>query len=190
MHSKSLQQSQRCRPALQSQEFDTTSRQANLPPPGKSNTSTGTSSPITTSRPLANQSPKTCVGGSACPNGKPLYQIDVMRCKNSGSEYDPEDIQWTCQASLPPEIKLGGTEVVCEGYDSSEDPYVLKGSCGVEYRLVLTQAGEEIYRGKSSWTQRGSGDSYRPRSSETSLWKTATDSFFTLMFWAVFAGKL
>lgn len=55
----------------------------------------------------------TCVGG----NAKGLYTVDVMRCKNAGSEYDIEDIQWTCQASLPLEFKLGSTEVVCEQYD-------------------------------------------------------------------------
>jgi hypothetical protein len=78
-----------------------------------------------------------CIGG----NAQGLYDVDVMRCKNSGSEYDAEDISWTCQASLPPEFKLGSTDVVCEGYDSPDDPYVLKGSCAVEYRLVLTPMG-------------------------------------------------
>lgn len=82
-----------------------------------------------------------CVGGTA----KGLYDIDVVRCKNSGSSYGDEDIQWTCAASLPSEFKLGGTEVICEGFKNSEDPYVLKGSCGVEYRLMLTDAGEEKY---------------------------------------------
>ena len=74
-----------------------------------------------------------------------LYSVDVMRCTNEGSDYDAENIQWNCKASLPPEFKLGATEVGCEGYESSEDPYVLKGSCGVEYRLLLTEVGEEKY---------------------------------------------
>ncbi|KAI0115348.1 DUF1183-domain-containing protein [Daldinia grandis] len=71
-----------------------------------------------------------------------LHEIDVMRCANQGSGYDAEDIQWSCTASLPPELKLGSTDVVCEGYSSPNDPYVLKGSCGVEYRLLLTESGE------------------------------------------------
>ena len=71
-----------------------------------------------------------CVGGTA----KGLYEIDVLRCKNAGSSYGDEDVQWTCTASLPSEFKLGGTDVICEGFSSSEDPYVLKGSCGLEYR--------------------------------------------------------
>ncbi|KAI4131164.1 MAG: hypothetical protein LQ338_001369 [Usnochroma carphineum] len=69
-----------------------------------------------------------CVGG----NARGLYDVDVMRCKNQGSDYDDENIQWTCTASLPPEFKLGSTDVICEGYQSSSDPYVLKGSCGLE----------------------------------------------------------
>ena len=83
----------------------------------------------------------TVTGGNA--NG--LYKVDSMRCTNTGSSYDTEDIEWTCQASLPPEFKLGSTEVICEGYNSPDDPYILKGSCGVEYRLVLTEYGEEKY---------------------------------------------
>ncbi|KAH8889351.1 hypothetical protein GQ53DRAFT_224996 [Thozetella sp. PMI_491] len=71
-----------------------------------------------------------------------LHHIDSMRCVNQGSGYSSEDIQWACTASLPSTLKLGSTEVICEGYSSPDDPYVLKGSCGVEYRLVLTEEGE------------------------------------------------
>jgi hypothetical protein len=100
-----------------------------------------------------------CVGG----NAKGLYNVEEMRCKNSGSQYDVEDIQWTCQASLPADFKLGSTEVICEGYDSPDDPYILKGSCGVEYRLVLTPQGEQNYgsRSEPAWkskpTREGEG---------------------------------
>ncbi|KKY39271.1 hypothetical protein UCDDA912_g00691 [Diaporthe ampelina] len=79
------------------------------------------------------------------------YKIDVLRCENKGSGYDSEDIQWSCNASLPPELKLGSTDVICEGYSSPDDPYVLKGSCAVEYRLALTREGEE------KWPDLGSG---------------------------------
>ncbi|KAI5926414.1 hypothetical protein F4810DRAFT_537197 [Camillea tinctor] len=74
-----------------------------------------------------------------------LHAVDVLRCTNQGSSYDAEDIQWSCVASLPPELKLGSTDVVCEGYAGPDDPYVLKGSCGVEYRLVLTEEGERKF---------------------------------------------
>ena len=78
----------------------------------------------------------TCIGGNGCKH----YKVDLMRCQNAGSEYDAENIQWTCSASLPPEFKLGSTEVVCEGYDNADDPWILKGSCGVEYRSAFHEA--------------------------------------------------
>ena len=68
-----------------------------------------------------------CVGG----NARGLHSVDVMRCTNAGADYAPENVQWTCQASLPSEFKLGSTEVVCEGYESPEDPYVLRGVVGL-----------------------------------------------------------
>lgn len=74
-----------------------------------------------------------------------LHPIDVMRCTNQGAGYDDQDIQWSCTAPLPPELKLGATEVVCEGYASRDDPYVLRGSCAVEYRLLLTDHGEQRF---------------------------------------------
>lgn len=123
----------------------------------------------------------TCVGG----NGKGFYDVDVMRCKNSGSEYDPEDIQWTCQANLPPEFKLGSTEVVCEGFDSSADPYVLKGSCGVEYRLMLTDMGEEKYGGGGWFKNRVNDFSSSDRGSGS---KSLGSLLFSVIFWIAFIG--
>jgi hypothetical protein len=85
-----------------------------------------------------------------------LHTVDVMRCQNQGAGYSPEDIQWSCTASLPSTLKLGSTDVICEGYSSPDDPYVLRGSCGVEYRLVLTEEGERKYPdlagGGKGWT--------------------------------------
>ena len=80
-----------------------------------------------------------------------------MRCTNQGSDYQKEDIQWSCTASLPEEFKLGSTEVTCEGYSSSSDEFVLKGSCGVEYKLLFTEKGEERF-GSGGYFE-GDGDS-------------------------------
>ncbi|KAI0105503.1 hypothetical protein GGR51DRAFT_519592 [Nemania sp. FL0031] len=95
-----------------------------------------------------------------------LHAVDVMRCTNQGSSYSAEDIEWSCAASLPPELKLGATDVVCEGYAGPDDPYILRGSCGVEYRLVLTDLGEQKFpdianAGGGGWFSgwRGSGSS-------------------------------
>ena len=103
--------------------------------------------------------------------------MDVMRCTNQGSGYDDESIQWTCTASLPDEFKLGSTDVICEGYDSSTDPYILKGSCGVEYRLMLTYKGEEKYgRGKDTMNNLRSPNI------------NANTNGAALIFWVIFLG--
>ena len=110
-----------------------------------------------------------CIGGSA----RNLYDIDIMRCKNSGTEYDSTDVQWTCTAQLPPEFKLGGTDVICEGYESLDDPFVLKGSCGVEYRLVLTEEGERKYGHRNDRGESG-----------------GNEAVGQIIFWLVMACKL
>ncbi|KAG0054608.1 Store-operated calcium entry-associated regulatory factor [Gryganskiella cystojenkinii] len=73
-----------------------------------------------------------CVGGNACGD----YEPDVVQCTNAG--FDGSDVQWKCQADLPETIRFGELDVYCEGYSHPDDPYVLKGSCGLEYNLVYT----------------------------------------------------
>ncbi|KAE9993050.1 hypothetical protein EG327_006832 [Venturia inaequalis] len=122
-----------------------------------------------------------CIGGS----GKPHYEVDVMRCTNSGSGYDSNDVEWTCKASLPPEFKLGSTDVICEGYSDSDDPYILKGSCGVEYRLLLTELGQQKYGSKKpAWRS----TSPKSESSSGDYDYTQTDAVIMYLFWALFAG--
>ncbi|KAI0759583.1 hypothetical protein BD413DRAFT_607513 [Trametes elegans] len=68
--------------------------------------------------------------------GRPckLYQPDVVRCVNIGGS--GTDVEWKCEADLPDSLRFGRVEVSCEGWDRPGDPYVLKGSCGLDYRLV------------------------------------------------------
>ncbi|KAF8917475.1 hypothetical protein CPB85DRAFT_1286068 [Mucidula mucida] len=68
--------------------------------------------------------------------GKPCkyYQPDVVRCKNDGGS--GIDVDWKCETELPDSLRLGRVEVSCEGWSRPGDPEVLKGSCGLEYRLV------------------------------------------------------
>eukprot|EP01117_Protostelium_nocturnum_P009648 TRINITY_DN3449_c0_g1_i1.p1 TRINITY_DN3449_c0_g1~~TRINITY_DN3449_c0_g1_i1.p1 ORF type:complete len:323 (+),score=94.89 TRINITY_DN3449_c0_g1_i1:322-1290(+) len=75
-----------------------------------------------------------CVGGSAY-HRSDLYPSTV-RCTNEGS--DGVSIQWKCEADLDKGVKFGKTVVSCEGYTNPNDPYVLKGSCGLEYSLDTT----------------------------------------------------
>ncbi|RMZ81549.1 hypothetical protein DV737_g2529, partial [Chaetothyriales sp. CBS 132003] len=114
-----------------------------------------------------------CVGPAGVCN---LYTIDVMRCINEGSGYGTEDVEWSCKAFLPEEFKLGSTDVSCEGYASSDDPYVLKGSCGVEYRLLLTDKGEERYG--------------RPDDTVGKLSSGKSEDIANFLFWIVFLGVL
>jgi hypothetical protein len=116
-----------------------------------------------------------CVGG----NAKSLYEVDVMRCTNAGSDYDDDNVQWTCKASLPAEFKLGSTDVSCEGYDSPEDPYVLKGSCGVSYRLVLTEEGERKYGHRADEDGRSGSSS---TGEKLIFWAFFTCKFFMFSF--------
>ncbi|KAF9081372.1 hypothetical protein BGX23_000964 [Mortierella sp. AD031] len=73
-----------------------------------------------------------CVGGNACGDFEP----EVVQCTNAG--FDGEDVQWKCQADLPENVRFGQLDVYCEGYTHPDDPFVLKGSCGLEYKLQYT----------------------------------------------------
>ncbi|XP_065904104.1 store-operated calcium entry-associated regulatory factor-like [Dysidea avara] len=77
-----------------------------------------------------------CVGGTAgCHTHKPR----VVQCYNRGS--DGYDVQWECKADMDKSYQFGRIQVSCEGYDYPDDPYVLKGSCGLEYEIDLTEEG-------------------------------------------------
>lgn len=78
----------------------------------------------------------TCVGGTAgCRVGQPK----VVQCYNRG--WDGYDVQWECKAQTDKKYQLGRIQVSCEGYDYPDDPYILRGSCGLEYELDLTEQG-------------------------------------------------
>ncbi|VDD91122.1 unnamed protein product [Enterobius vermicularis] len=68
-----------------------------------------------------------CVGGSAKAHAQPR----VVQCYNRG--LDGHDVQWECKAELPKDVEFGRIRVSCEGYDYPEDPFILKGSCGVGF---------------------------------------------------------
>ena len=84
------------------------------------------------------------VGGTA----QGQFVPSTIQCTNKG--WDGLDAQWECRADLDNAIRFGETVVVCEGYDYPDDPYILAGSCGVEYTLELTQEGRDIRKAKAS----------------------------------------
>ncbi|KAK4192067.1 transmembrane protein [Podospora australis] len=113
----------------------------------------------TTSRRVAPIPQLSCTSPKKLCSLPEISTIQTMRCLNKGSSYTSEDIEWSCTASLPSTLKLDRTEVICEGYDGPDDPYVLKGSCGVEYSVVLTEEGEQKYPHlvKGGWRGGGGG---------------------------------
>lgn len=96
---------------------------------------------FTTGRRSAPVPQLTCVGGSA---SSEAYRIDTIHCKQIG--FDGINPTWECSAVLDQDIRLGKTDVVCEGYAYPEDPYILAGSCGVEYELQYTWQSKPQYR--------------------------------------------
>jgi len=68
--------------------------------------------------------------------GKPCatYQPEVVRCRNIGGS--GVNVDWKCEADLPSSLRFGKVEVSCEGWSGPGDPYVMKGSCSLEYHLV------------------------------------------------------
>lgn len=83
---------------------------------------------LSTSRRSAPVHQLNCLRGCAA-----QYEPQKIVCHNAGS--NGIDVQWKCEATLPAGLKLGRVEVVCEGYDSQIDKYVLAGSCGLEYEI-------------------------------------------------------
>uniref|UniRef100_A0A3Q3WN27 Store-operated calcium entry-associated regulatory factor n=1 Tax=Mola mola TaxID=94237 RepID=A0A3Q3WN27_MOLML len=85
-----------------------------------------------------------CVGGSA---GCQAFVPDVVQCQNKG--WDGVDVQWECRTDMDNAYRFGRIEVSCEGYSHPADDYILKGSCGLEYTLELTDEGRRRTRDSS-----------------------------------------
>lgn len=82
--------------------------------------------------------------------GKPctLYQPEVVRCTNIGGS--GVDVDWKCEADLPSSLRFGKVGVSCEGWSGPGDPYVMKGSCSLEYSLV--QLPNSLREDSSEWS--------------------------------------
>ena len=75
-----------------------------------------------------------CVGGTARYDSQ---KVETVQCTNTG--FDGMDYNWKCESQLPNTLRLGKVRVNCEGYDYPDDPYILTGSCGLEYELQYTE---------------------------------------------------
>ncbi|TPX33218.1 hypothetical protein SmJEL517_g03826 [Synchytrium microbalum] len=123
----------------------------------------------------------TCIGGDAC--GKVL--IPAIQCRNTGWD---GDVQWQCQSELSDEFKFGTTEVTCEGFDYTDDPYVLRGSCGVEYTLYYTEKGRKLHKQQSSWFSSSSPSSSYDHTATSRLAKLVWFSVAGLMLYSLYVS--
>ncbi|XP_041074718.1 store-operated calcium entry-associated regulatory factor [Polyodon spathula] len=110
-----------------------------------------------------------CTGGSA---GCLAFVPEVVQCQNKG--WDGFDVQWECKTDMDNAYRFGTIEVSCEGYNYPDDPYVLKGSCGLEYTLELTEHGTQSR--KSSYGSGGFGSGYFQGSSSNINSQTSGDA--------------
>lgn len=70
------------------------------------------------------------------------YGPYVVRCHNKGIN-DDLNIIWECEGNTGDYFKFGNIDIKCKGYYGSNNPYVLEGSCSLNYKLELTSKGEE-----------------------------------------------
>lgn len=86
----------------------------------------------TTSRRSAPLQQLTCKSG--CHLGVP----NTVLCENKGSD-GTDHFNWKCETQdLVKGVRFGLVEINCEGYDNIMDPFVLIGSCAMEYSLIGT----------------------------------------------------
>lgn len=52
-------------------------------------------------------------------------------------------VQWECKAELDSKYQFGRLQVSCEGYEYPDDPYVLRGSCGVREIVMMESGGSD-----------------------------------------------
>jgi len=122
-----------------------------------------------------------CRGGSA---GCSAFVPDVVQCYNKGS--DGLEIQWECKTEMPMEYKFGKIQVSCEGYDYPDDPYILAGSCGLEYTIDRTgvnpsRDSKKSNNGNSGYSTNGwnHGKSYQGMENLFTEFVSKTSSYVT-----------
>ena len=83
--------------------------------------------------------------------------------------------KWECKTDMDNSYQFGRIEVSCEGYSHPDDAYILKGSCGLEYTLELTEEGRARQRSGSTHGSRQSGGR-RPGSVFAAMWMCAVSA--------------
>ena len=94
----------------------------------------------------------TCVSGAYCGYNEPA----VVLCENIGIDYTTGDPNWKCTAELDYGLRFGTTDVICEGFRDRDDPWILRGSCSLEYTLEGAPTKRSTYSSPSSRSFSGS----------------------------------
>ncbi|XP_075059930.1 store-operated calcium entry-associated regulatory factor [Mixophyes fleayi] len=113
-----------------------------------------------------------CMGGTA---GCSAMTPPVVQCHNRG--WDGIDVQWECKVDMDNSYRFGKVEVSCEGFDYPEDPYILRGSCGLEYTLELTSEGQR--KSQNGYSSGGFGSGYFQRNSRD--WNTESSGIIVFL---------
>lgn len=75
-----------------------------------------------------------CVGeSSSCSGNLP----QVVQCQIVG--FGKRAAKWRCQYNADRRFVARKVLVTCEGYDYPDDPYILEGSCKLEYIIEYSQ---------------------------------------------------
>mgnify|MGYP001262428055 CR=1 FL=1 len=75
------------------------------------------------------------------------HSPDTIFCSNVG--FDGEDVVWECKSD-PAGAAFRNLNVQCEGYDYPDDPYILKGSCGIEFSMASATESRPKYHSDDS----------------------------------------
>ncbi|KAK3698184.1 hypothetical protein QZH41_019287, partial [Actinostola sp. cb2023] len=90
---------------------------------------------------------------------------------------------WECKADMDNKYKFGEIAVNCEGYDYPDDPYILKGSCGLEYSLDYV-GGDH---GQSYDSRYDSHQSYHGNHDNRKHHRNSSGWMSTFIMWGVIA---
>lgn len=85
--------------------------------------------------------PQMVCKGPYCSKHNNDYNVNSIQCTNKG--FDGKDVGWHCKSVVKNNndkytYTIKDFQVVCKGYDYPEDPYILYGSCNVEYVMDRT----------------------------------------------------
>ncbi len=126
-------------------------------------------------------------------NCKGIYcsnKPNSIMCKNVAM--GDKDVIWECTAhGLTPGYKIESSSVSCEGYNFRDDPYILKGSCGVfytidfdhNYKIPLSKTTTQTTRTNRITRDIGGYSTYN-QNSYTGSWSN-TDAQFIIVFLAL-----